>query len=286
MKKSISIIIVTYNSDHLIFDCLDSIFKHNDIGNELELIVIDNCSIERDRMFSKIRADYPDDIILIKSPQNNGYGHGNNQGVQIASSNRIVIMNPDVRLTESIFYKLIAHFEANQNVGMMGVCFKDGSNPLYLKPEHSNLFKMFFTGLYLKLGWYNINHMFFSGSFLIFDKQSFIKAGCFDENIFLFHEEADISNRILAIGKETMLAKDISVLHLAHGREVDPYLLKEGAESRKYYFTKYHANLDKHYRNNLIIYRLKYLFAIIFNNKTKAIEFRAWINMCKFKGNI
>ena len=48
MQKKISIVIVTYNSDNHISDCLESIFKYNDIGDALEIIIVDNMSKNTD----------------------------------------------------------------------------------------------------------------------------------------------------------------------------------------------------------------------------------------------
>ena len=33
-RKAVSVVIVTFNSENLIMDCLDSIFKYNDISDE------------------------------------------------------------------------------------------------------------------------------------------------------------------------------------------------------------------------------------------------------------
>ncbi len=286
MNKQLSIIIVTYNSERLIFDCLDSIYQYNDIGDELEVIVVDNCSVDVDAVFSKIKLNYQDKVVLIKSTVNGGYGHGNNQGAKVATSSRLIVMNPDVRLVNPIFRSIIDKFNSNKNIGMMGVRFVDGSNPLYFKPEYSTLFRLVFGRQLLKYGCYKIEQVFFSGSFLVFDKASFIKAGLFDENIFMYHEEADISNRLLSIGKETLLAKDLIVLHLAHGRTVNYKLLKIGSESRNYYFKKYKANIGTYYKNLLFIYQVKYWIALLINNKLKKEEFKAWIIMCKNKGEI
>ncbi|PXY41990.1 hypothetical protein DMB65_05335 [Flavobacterium cheongpyeongense] len=286
MNKQLSIIIVTYNSQELIFNCLDSIFKFNDIGDKLEVIVVDNCSDNYDEMFSKIKLQYLDKVSLIKSSVNKGYGHGNNQGVKIATSSRLIIMNPDVRLIKPIFSEIINKLDSNKNIGMIGVRFIDGSNHLVFKPEFSNLFRLVFGRQLIKLGLYKINQVFFSGSFLIFDKSSFFEAGLFDENIFMYHEEADISNRLISIGKETVMVKDFYVLHLAHRRKVNYNLLKIGSESRNYYFKKYDANIDKYYKNLLIIYRVKHAIAFLINNKLKIEEFKAWIQMCKNNGKI
>lgn len=286
MNKQLSIIIVTYNSERLIFDCLDSIYEYNDIGDELEIIIVDNCSDNVDIMFSKIKLQYQNKVVLIKSPVNGGYGHGNNQGAKVATSPRLIVMNPDVRLVDPVFSKIIDKFNSNKNIGMMGVRFVDGSNLLYFKPEYSTLFRLVFGRQLLKIGFYKIKQVFFSGSFLIFDRSSFVKAGLFDEKIFMFHEEADISNRLLSIGKETLIAKDLSVLHLAHGRKVNYNLLRIGSESRYYYFKKYQADIDKYYRNLVIIYKVKYWIAILLKNKLKSEEFKVWIKMCKNKGEV
>jgi len=282
----LSIIIVTYNSEKHIFECLDSIYKYNDIGNDLEIIIVDNCSNDQERVFEKIKLNYPNDIILIKSPMNGGYGYGNNQGVKRASANRFIVMNPDVRLVKPIFSDILHRLDLNPDIGMMGVSFVDGSHSRFLKPEYSTLCNMILEDLICRFNLISIKKMFFSGSFLIFDKKIFIDAGMFDENIFLYHEEADLSNRILALGKNVVLDNNISVMHLAHGREVNPYLLNVGAESRDYYFRKYHANIVSYYKNKLLWYKFKYFLAVLLHNDLKKNEFASWIKLCKNKGSI
>ena len=58
MAKKISIIIVTYNSQSHIYDCISSINQYNDIGDELEIIIVDNMSDAVDDMFSSIRDKF------------------------------------------------------------------------------------------------------------------------------------------------------------------------------------------------------------------------------------
>ena len=287
MIKRISIIIVTYNSERLIYDCLDSIFKFNDVGDGLEVIIVDNCSDNCDKMFKKIKTKYNSKVILIKSLINGGYGHGNNQGVAISRAPIVAVMNPDVRLVSAIFKKIISKFEINKEIGILGVNFVKNSNKsLYFKPEYSSLLKLIFGKYFIKWGRYKINEVFFSGSFLVFDKQSFIEIGLFDENIFMYHEEADVMNRMLNFGKLAILVDDVAVLHLAHGRTVNHYLLKVGSESRKYYFEKYNFNLKRYYNSLGFIYLVKYIGAIILNNKIKKEEFKAWLLLCLKNGNI
>ena len=55
MDKKISVIIVTHNSENDIYDCLHSLFSNNDIGTELEVIIVDNQSEHVDNMFEMIK---------------------------------------------------------------------------------------------------------------------------------------------------------------------------------------------------------------------------------------
>lgn len=285
--KSLSIIIVTYNSERLIYDCLDSIYKYNDIGDQLEVIIVDNCSKNTDLMFDTIKNRYTNDIVLVKSPVNGGYGHGNNQGIRLSKSPIVAVMNPDVRFVEPCLKKAIICFEEKVSLGLLGVDFVNNSNnPLYFKPEYCSLFKIIFGKYLLKYNFFNSNEVFFSGSFMFFNKKYFEEIGLYDENIFMYHEEADVSHRMLAIGKNTDLNDGIEVLHLAHGRDVNLHLLKIGNVSRKYYFEKYNGDINKYYRNLLLIYKFKYAVALIMNDKLKKEEFFTWINLCRNRGNI
>ena len=65
--KKVSIIIVTYNSEKDIYDCITSIIENSDISlAEIELVVVDNNSRGCDTMFKKLKTLWGEDIILIK----------------------------------------------------------------------------------------------------------------------------------------------------------------------------------------------------------------------------
>ena len=128
--KRLSIIIVTYNSEKDIYDCMASIKKYADIPmSELEIIIVDNNSKEVDSMFAKLRKLYGEDIILINNTHNGGYGQGNNVGIRRATAPVILIMNPDVRLICPIFRTAIEAFE-NDKIhkddyeDLLQVCYK------------------------------------------------------------------------------------------------------------------------------------------------------------------
>ena len=85
--KQISLIIVTYNSNRIIKKCIDNLLKYNDIGSELEIIIVDNSHhtvfIELKQL---LQANYDKRIRIVKNNKNGGYGQGNNLGSIARSS--------------------------------------------------------------------------------------------------------------------------------------------------------------------------------------------------------
>ena len=110
--KKLSLIILTYNSEKDIYDCLQSVYQYNDIGVCLEIIVVDNNSDNYIQMRHKINTQYPD-VIILSNTQNGGYGQGNNIGIMAATSPIVAIMNPDIRLIMPIFQEMLNAFENN-----------------------------------------------------------------------------------------------------------------------------------------------------------------------------
>lgn len=268
--KQLSIIIVTYNSCNLIFDCLKSIFDNNDLKENLEVIVIDNNSSDFSRMSKEISKTYYEKVICVNSQNNGGYGFGNNIGMRISHAPITIVMNPDVRIIDKKLSCFIKPFN-DKLLGLYGVCFVDGSLPFYLKPGCGNfLFELFwkYSSKFLR---YNPNTMFVSGSFLVFRKEAFSSAGQFDENIFMYHEEADIINRIMACGYKVKLMTDISVLHLAHGRKFNEFLEKERLKSELYYLKKYNIDYKQTLKSQKNILKLKIFVAKMLNKNKESL---------------
>ena len=55
--KKFSVIIVTYNNIEITKNCLDSIIRYNDIGEDLEVIVSDNSSDYL--VYDYVKHNYP-----------------------------------------------------------------------------------------------------------------------------------------------------------------------------------------------------------------------------------
>lgn len=267
--KLISIVIVTYNSESLIKECLDSIFRYNDIGDALEIIVVDNNSTNSDLLINTIKSYYPT-VICIKNEKNGGYGQGNNIGIENAHAPIILIMNPDVRLIMPIFKTAIRHFKENQNLVMLGMKqFKSAnikSNSFIAGGLTMNPFiVIFLTKILNKLDIFLSNCMYIEGACFFIHKSKFINVGCFDENLFMYGEEIDIMtriNRYYNLDKIIVFDKDMSYIHLISDRE---YLENKEMKinfSNLYLCDKFNIDRKIYIRNRIILYRLLYIYYI------------------------
>lgn len=242
----ISIIIVTYHSLDLIEDCISSVLKYNDIGKEnIEVIIVDNSGNQGYHDISKfIKTKFGDDIVVLEN-NNNGYGAGNNVGVNYSSGEIIAIMNPDVRLKEPLFKKTLEHFK-NKEVSSVGYSQIGGFNFSYfLKPE---FFFPVISSLYLRFmnrfHWFVDRQFALSGAFVFFRKEDFLTIGKYDERMFMYFEEPDISNRILKIGKKSVYDSTLQYIHLMdHKDPGNEKLIDFASDSLRIYCEKHNLNL-------------------------------------------
>lgn len=226
--KRLSIIIVTYNSEHDIYDCVSSIMKFSDIPlSEIELIIVDNNSRDTDTMFIKLKELYGNDIVLIKNTHNGGYGQGNNVGIKKATTPVILIMNPDVRLIEPIFKTAVEAFENNSELAMYGMKQMltptlPSTNSFTCTYAINGYIQTIMSSVCNRYDHYIAKYMHFSGSCFYIRKQMFEHAGLFDESVFMYGEEEDIHYRMWQLGYTKMVYNPkLHYIHLVKERKPD-----------------------------------------------------------------
>ena len=223
--KRISIIIVTYNSENDIYDCVESIKTYTDIPKEnIELIVVDNCSREPQPMFERLRRQWGEGIILIENDKNGGYGQGNNVGIRQATAPVLLIMNPDVRLMEPIFNKPLQAFHEDEQLIMYGMKMMNtptqaSQNSFWCTTMMNGYARTLLTGLCTRLDWFWPRWMHFSGSCFFIRKAMFEAVGLFDEEVFMYGEEDDIHYRLAKrFGYHFRYDKGLHYIHPMHER--------------------------------------------------------------------
>lgn len=227
--KKISIIIVTYNSEKDIYDCITSIIENSDIPQaEIEIVIVDNNSTNCDTMFNKLKTLWGEDIVLIKNSNNGGYGQGNNMGIRQCSAPVVLIMNPDVRLVCPIFRRAIDLFSKDKNMCILGMkqwltLEEPSTNSFTCTNRMNGYLSTILSALCTRLDIYIAKYMHFSGSCFFINKAMFEAVGLFDESVFLYGEEEDIHYRLMHRFKDCKMVYDKSLryLHLTKDRKPD-----------------------------------------------------------------
>ena len=251
--KQLSLIILTYNSEKDIYDCLESVNRYNDIGDALEIIVVDNNSNNYLDMHHKIKALYPD-INIIANTKNGGYGQGNNIGIRAASAPIVSIMNPDVRLIMPVFQTFIDVLSKDENIMCGGKQYATltKQNPsFYYDFTESAIRQSFGRIICHKLDIYDQKRMWLQGAFFAIKKDIFEQIGLFDETLFMYAEEFDIHLRIKRYLStyNIIYLPQLKYLHLTSNRGFSAECIKKQYNADIYVCKKHGLSTHKMLQN-------------------------------------
>ena len=265
-RQNLSVIIVSFKSDHIIHRCINSIDK------EIEIVVVDNSN--NTKFKNLIEAQY-NNVKCILSPKNIGMGAGNNLGIKNTDKDFAFILNPDVILNERTIEEIL---KASNEIDSFGVISPISDKPEYpnyrldknknQKFDQTNPFKVKTVDGYSML--LNLRRLRELNNF-----------GFFDENIFLYTENDDFCKRVISKNESIYIVPKSKIHHLG-GEAVNPKHEYEIELSRnwhwmwsKFYFNKKHygyLNATLKILNNLLSAKMKYLYYLItFDNHKKKI---------------
>ena len=120
---ALSIIIVNYNVQFFLENCLHSVFRalKNIDG---EVFVVDNNSV--DGSIKMLQEKFPQ-VKIIENHENLGFSRANNQAIEKAKGEYILLLNPDTVIEEDTFEKCLSFMDAHPEAGGVGVKMIDGS---------------------------------------------------------------------------------------------------------------------------------------------------------------
>lgn len=234
-----SIIIITYNSADFIKSCLSSVEKVDGI-NDAEIVVWDNKS--SDETTQIIEKDFPK-VKLFKSPQNLGFGAAINKVVKELESDYIVLLNPDTQVDKNWLKDLLSTFESTEKIGAVNSKTKiiiDGKQ--YIQNAGSHLFsdghgrdRGAVVSANHKQSYEEDSEFYnqltevdaFSGVSVMIPRKLFISLGGFDENMFMYYEDTDLSIRMKKRGYKIYFQpkSELKHIHSASSEEWSPFFV-------------------------------------------------------------
>ena len=223
---NVSLIILTYNGSQYINALLDSLYDQSYPRDRMEIIVVDNASTDNTR--SIVKNKYPF-VKCITLPENIGFAAGNNRGLQYAKYDFIVLLNQDTichrdwlkglmnkmledksiaACSSNIITTKIADFsEINRQLPFNSLYYYDLSPYGYGCYRIKTGKRFFFTKL-------------LSGCSFMIRRQIISELGyLFDEQLWMYAEDTDLSLRLHNTGRKFCAARDSVVFHL-HNSEI------------------------------------------------------------------
>ena len=224
----ISIIIVNYNVEYFLDQCLDSIVKATK-NVSAEVIIVDNNSV--DGSLKMLKKKYPQ-FRLIANKFNGGFSKANNQAIKESKGEYVLLLNPDTVVEEDTFIKTIDFMDKTPSIGGLGVRMIDGKG-CFLPESKRGLptpmvafYKIFgLSALFPKskrFGQYHLGHLpefeineidVLSGAFMMIRKNALDKVGMLDEDFFMYGEDIDLSYRITLGGYDNYYYPDTTIIH-------------------------------------------------------------------------
>ena len=115
--NDLTIIIVTFKTkDEILFNCINSIKK------EIKIINVENSNDISYK--NKIENKY-ENVKVILSGKNLGYGAANNLGLKNAKTRYVLISNPDVEYSKDFFDEIKFYLNNNIQFSIIGPLYKD-----------------------------------------------------------------------------------------------------------------------------------------------------------------
>lgn len=261
-KYCLAIIIVTFNSERYIGECISSIIKSLKKNTRYTITILDNNSADNTVSVVKKIIGHNPRISLVINGSNLGFSRAVNKGIVISdNANFYLLINPDTIIKDrGAIEKLIFCLKKNKG----GIC---GGNTINQKGVKSGSYFRFPN---LRVGIFDFTnfrklcvndkwHKYFyyhdkmtpqktvfevdviTGGFMLVKRNVFKKIGLLDEKFFMYLEDVDFCLRAKKAGVKILHTNNSSVIHIggASSNNKDRIRHASWLMSRKKYYLKH-----------------------------------------------
>ena len=255
--NDITFIIVSYKSNKVIYNCINSLPKLS------KIIVIENSSDNELKNDLEIKYDNIE-VILNK---NIGMGASNNIGIKTSNTKFAYVLNPDVIFKETTFTNLIESIKEINDFSIISPINENKDFPNY---EIKNNYKQLSENVI------EVDNV--DGFSMLINKTKFANNEYFDENFFLYLENTDLCLRQKIKNEKIFIVKNSEIKHIgSYSTKLDQSNTLEYIRNWHWMWSKFYFN-KKHYGflnallkivGNFISSFVKFLFYSLFFNSHK-----------------
>ncbi|MEJ5308901.1 MAG: glycosyltransferase family 2 protein [Anaerolineae bacterium] len=231
----LSIVIVNWNTQALLADCLTSIragFAQPDSQGRdgvpasllYEVLVVDNASA--DGSAAMVKAHFPW-VHLIENTENVGFARANNQAILQSSGRYVLLLNSDTEVYPGALETLVQFLEASPQAGGCGPKLLNGDGSLQsschpmLTPGRE-FWRLMFLDRIWRWATYDQERWdaatprqveVIKGACFLLRRAALEQVGLLDEQYFMYTEEMDLCYRLLRAGWQLWWVPQAVVIH-------------------------------------------------------------------------
>ena len=279
----VSVVVVTYNGLPYLERCLDSV-------RDLETVVVDHGSA--DGTVELVRARSPE--VALVTQDNRGFAAGVNTGLRESRGRYVLLLNSDAWVHDGTVRRLVESADAHPQAGAVGprLRYPDGSPQVSIRgfptiwrlatqylflsklAPRSRLLNAFYGGGRSTDRLQEVD--FIKGACLLLRRDAYDEIGPFDEDFFMFCEEADWCLRGAERGWKTIYVPDAIVDHVGEATTKSMWswdrTFREQERSHLRYLAK-HEGAGAAGRGRVVI-ALGYVLRAVFGPRAKRAAYR------------
>ncbi len=224
------------------------------VYNAVQSTVNNSPSPDLAKVFEDLDIDY-----YYNNGNNIGFAQAHNLAIsRLDKSDYHLVINPDIYFDKNVIPKLIDYLEENKDIGLIQPQIRYPNGDIqYLCKRYPTFFALFARRFLPKqlhfilkryLDWYEMRDMgydkvadvfYLSGCFMLFRRKYLDEIGYFDENIFMYLEDTDITIR-MAKKYRTVFYPHVHIFHhWAKGSYKSLKLTLINIQSAIYFFNKH-----------------------------------------------
>ena len=224
--KKISAIIVNWNDRSVIGECIQSLLDQD--RNPIDIIISDNGS--EDGSVDFIRKRFPS-VQIVENCKNLGFGSAINRGLSVSDGDYLIFLNSDLKLSTSCIGELANFLDSDPSIGgvipkILHIKQQDTINSLGVLINYTGIAYPNLLGQKDSSQMYSFDAA--CGGIFMLRREVYETVGGFDEELFLYHEDHDLSWRIRLAGwRLTVVPKAVMYHHYNFNKGVRKFYSSE-----------------------------------------------------------
>lgn len=247
----VTVSIVHASGPELTLACLESLAGDSGRRSSVEVVVLDNAA--EDALAGAVSDRFPD-VRVLEQPWRAGFGANHNAILRATTSRYVFVLNPDTIVPPGTIDGLVAYLDTHPEAAVAGPLLRgfDGRHQYSALRLMSVPVQLVWALSLGQLGavMSRVDHPrsvgTVGGTAMLFRRESFERIGGFDEDYFMYCEEADVARRLDRLGLERHYVPTVEVLHhrLQSTATVPQRRINEVWRSQEVYLAKHHGRLE------------------------------------------